>query len=96
MADASSLWTVSLDYFATGEGRTMMARICHAQDEASARRQFGEAFDAFYANGCSVERGVVRNEVTSFLWSKQALDYFEQLVAGSGLEANSLFHFNLS
>lgn len=97
MGDAElSLWTTSLDHFATGEGRTMMARVCCARDEASARQQFGEAFDPLYAKRCSVQRGLVRNEVTRFLWSNPALDYFEQLGAGGCVEANSFFHFNLS
>ena len=52
-----SLWTTWLDYFATGEGRTMMARVCRARDEASAGQQFGETFDSQYAQRCSVQRG---------------------------------------
>lgn len=96
MAEAAiSLWTAAVDYFATGEGRTMMALICLSPDEAGARKQFGIAFDPFFAQGCTVERGVARNQITQFLWSSEALDYFEQLKSG-GIEAKSTFHFNLS
>ena len=91
-----AIWTASSDYFATGEGRTMMARISYAQDEDDARRQFGIAFNTYFAQGCEVERGVARNEVTLFLWSEKALAYFEQLDSRGTLEANSSFHFNLS
>lgn len=97
MAEAEfSIWTASLDYFATGEGRTMMARICYAPNEISVRQQFGEVFDPYYAQGCTIERGVARNEVTRFLWSDLALTYFEELDSRGAIEANSSFHFNLS
>lgn len=97
MAEAElSIWTASLDYFTTGEGRTMMARICYAPDEASVRQQFGDAFDPYYAQGCTIERGVVRNEVTRFLWADQALTYIEQLDGRGAIAANSMLHFNLS
>lgn len=74
----------------------MMARISYARDAEDARRQFGETFDPYYAQGCTVEPGVARNEVTSLLWSATALEYFERLDPRGGIEANSSFHFNLS
>lgn len=90
------IWTASLDYAATGEGRTMVAPISCASDAEGARRQFAEEFSLYFAQVCTVEPGVARNEVTRFLWSEQALAYFEQIDHRGGLEASSMFHFNLS
>jgi hypothetical protein len=39
------LWTAWLDYYATGEGRTLFARIAYAETAEDAIRQFGTAFD---------------------------------------------------
>lgn len=91
-----SLWTSWLDYYATGEGRTMMAYIGYAQDEARARQQFAEAFDEYFARGCEIKRGVVRNELTRLLWSEQALDTFQDCEARGALEAKAYVHFNFS
>lgn len=74
----------------------MMALICLSADEAGARKQFGKAFDPFCAQRCTMEPGVARNQITQFLWSSQALDYFEQLDKRGGIEARSAFQFNLS
>lgn len=39
------LWTVCADYGATGEGRTLMARIRYAPNADVKIRDLGEAFD---------------------------------------------------
>jgi hypothetical protein len=91
-----TLWTCSLDYFATGEGRTVMAHIGSASDEDGARQQFGKVFDDFYARDCNVEKGVVRNDITRLLWSEEALSLFEKVNGRGAIEASSKFHFNLS
>lgn len=91
-----SVWTTYLDYAATGEGRTLMARVCWAATEEDARAQFAAAFGPYFAAGCVVSQGVTRNEVTRFLWSDQALRAMEQLSGGAAFQANSGFHFNIS
>ena len=73
------LWTVWADYFATGEGRTILGLICSALSTQDARQRFGEVFDPFYVPGCDVEKGVVRNEATQFLWSGATLTALEEL-----------------
>jgi hypothetical protein len=52
------LWTIWVDYFATGEGRTILGLICSASSPNVARQRFGEDFDPFYVSGCDVEKGV--------------------------------------
>ncbi len=91
-----TLWTCSLDYYATGEGRTVMAHIGYASSKDDARERFGKAFDDFYARGCTVEHGVVRNDTTRLLWSAEALALFESVSDRGAIEAYSKFHFNLS
>jgi hypothetical protein len=99
-ADAGSgpiLWTVWEDYYATGEGRALMACIMWAASEEEARSHFAKTFDPWYAKGCDALPGVVRNEITVLLWSAQALDLVES-VAGRGAAVNlhAWLHFNLS
>lgn len=91
-----ALWTCTLDYAATGEGRTVMARVGYAQSAHDARQQFAEAFDDFWAQGCTVEQGVVRNDVTRLLWSEEALTLFQKVDSRGAIEAASKLHFNLS
>lgn len=90
------LWTVWADYFATGEGRTILGLICSASSPQDARQRFGEVFDPFYVSGCSAEKGVVRNETTQFLWSGTALTALEELDPRASVEATSRIHCNLS
>ena len=90
------LWTVWADYFATGEGRTILGLICSASSPQDARQRFGEVFDPFYVPGCDVEKGVVRNEATQFLWSSAALTALEELGPRASVEATSRIHCNLS
>ena len=48
------LWTV--DYFATGEGRTLLGLICSASSPQDARQRFGEVFDPYYVSGWDAEK----------------------------------------
>ena len=90
------LWTVWVDYFATGEGRTLLGLICSAASPEDARQRFGEVFDPYYASGCQVEKGVARNDATQFLWSAAALTALEELDPRAAVEAISRIHINLS
>ena len=90
------LWTVWADYFATGEGRTILGLICSASSPQDARQRFGEVFNPLYVSGCDVEKGVVRNETTQFLWSGAALTALKELDPRASVEATSQIHFNLS
>ncbi len=90
------LWTVWADYFATGEGRTILGLICSALSPQDARQRFGEVFGPFYVPGCDVEKPVVRNEITQFLWSGASLTALEELDPRASVEATSRIHFNWS
>ena len=50
------LWTVWADYFATGEGRTLLGLICSASSPQDARQRFGEVFDPYYVSGWDAEK----------------------------------------
>lgn len=88
------LWTVWVDYFATGEGRALLALICSASGSQDARQRFGEVFDPFYVSGCVAEKGVVRNEATQFLWSGAALDALEELDPRASVQATSRIYLS--
>ena len=59
------MYTVWGDYFATGEGRTLFAWIGYAPNKKGARKMFADHFGTYFAKGCEVEKGVVRNTVTN-------------------------------
>jgi hypothetical protein len=90
------LWTAWLDYYATGEGRSIMATICYGPSPEQAKEHFGRVFDPYYAVACEVDRGVVRNAVTQLLWSEEALVLIESCNARGVIEAYSSVHFNLA
>ncbi len=90
------LWTVWLDYFATGEGRTFFARIAYAEKAEDAIAKFGEAFDPHFARGADAEEGVVENDVVRFLFAPTVLEQARRLEGKANLVVEGRFHFNLS
>lgn len=95
--ESPTLWTAWLDYYATGEGRILMACITYANCGDQIRARFAERFDPWYARGCEVQRGVVRNELTRLLWSGEALDMIERLAArGAVIDVHSWLAWNFS
>lgn len=90
------LWTVWLDYFATGEGRAYMAYIAYADTAELAREGFARLYSAYYAKGAGVDEGVVRNRVTELLFSSQVLDAVQSLSGEAAITLNGYFYFNRS
>lgn len=83
----SKIWTVWLDYLATGEGRTKMACIVLAEDESAAITKFQDRFGEYFAQGCQAEEGLQRNAVTKLLFSKAVMDSLEEARAKGQIEA---------
>jgi hypothetical protein len=90
------LWTVWLDYFATGEGRIYLARVAYAETAEQARQGFEACFGTHYADGASVAEGMVRNSVTELLFSPHLIERLEDLTDRAAITLESCFHFNLS
>lgn len=90
------LWTVWLDYFATGEGRSYMAYIAYADTAEQAREGFARLYSDYYAEGAGVDEGVVRNRVTELLFSQQVLDVVESLSGEAAISLNGHFFLNRS
>ena len=90
------LWTVWQDYFATGEGRTLMACIAYAKNEEEAIAAFGRHFNPYYALGANALEGVHENEVTQALFTPRTLDSAKELEGRAMLQLAGSFHFNFS
>lgn len=90
------LWTVWLDYFATGEGRTYIARIAYAETQEEARQGFAELYSTYFADGALVSEGVVRNGVTDLLFSPRLLDHVQAMAGEARLTLEGCYHFNRS
>ena len=90
------LWTTWCHYAATGEGVTLLARIGYARDAAQCKRDFGEAFDPFWAAFAESTPGVVRNDVTRHLFSDLAFDLIESVHPAGAIDARAQIHYNLS
>lgn len=90
------LWSTWLDYHATGEGRTMMAWIGYATGPKQARERFASVFDEYFARACEAQQGVVRNDLTRYLWSDAALEFIEGCDRRGSIEAHSYVHFNFT
>jgi len=91
------LWTTWADYAATGEGHTTVACLGWAPDAAGAKEAFTKLFGEFIALGCETKVGVVRNEVTRFLFSEIALQNIELAEArGCTVITYAEMHINCS
>jgi len=88
------LWTVWLDYFATGEGRSLMARIAYAETAERAREGFEARFGDYFAQGASVAEGVVCNGVTERLFAPSALEHLQSLSGQAALTLEGYYFFN--
>ena len=90
------LWTVWLDYFATGEGRAFMARVAYAETAEQAREGFEARYGTYFAEGASIAEGAVRNDVTGLLFAPQALEHLQGLAGKAALTLEGYYHFNRS
>lgn len=90
------VWTVTLDYHATGEGRTLFGWLGYAENRKEALRCFGKAFDPYFAKGAEVHEGVVDNPVVRQLFSRDALAQVLRLSGKATVELSGRLHFNLA
>lgn len=90
------LWTVISDYAATGEGRTIQALITYAENEKEAIEKFGKEFDPFFAIGAEAKEGIIKNEVTQYLFSDTVLDSALDMEGRANINLFAQFHFNFS
>lgn len=90
------LWTTWADYFATGEGRTIMVQITYAADEANAIKHFKKKFGDYFALGAEAKEGVVRNEYTRYVFSNKALKFVKENEGKCMIDMHAALHFNFS
>ena len=90
------LWTAWVDYFATGEGRTMCALIMYGDDEAEIRSKFKNLFGQYYSLGMEVAEGIVRNDVVNSVFSEKTLLTANAVARGANMSLFGQVHFNLS
>ena len=91
------LWTVWVDYGATGEGATLIvARIAYAEDERSALEDFKKQSGDFYAACAFASQGVLENNITKLLFAREALEHVRFLEGRANVDLFARFHFNAS
>lgn len=90
------LWTVYSDYCATGEGRTIHALITYAETKEDALEKFSQTFDKFWALGADAEEGIVKNEVTQYLFSDKVLERVIEIEGRANIKLSAEYHFNFS
>jgi hypothetical protein len=90
------LWTTWADYGATGEGRTVMAQITYAADEADAIKHFKDKFGDYYSLGAETKEGVIRNGYTRYLFSNNALKFVKDNQGQCNIDLHGSIHFNFS
>lgn len=90
------LWTVWLDYGATGEGRTLAARVAYAESEQAALDGFEKVFGDFYAQCAYAAEGVVDNGVTQALFAPDTFKRVPELEGRANLDLFAQYHFNFS
>jgi hypothetical protein len=74
-----------------------MGCVTYASSEEQMRGHFTEKFGHWFAKGCEIQNGVVRNDLTRFLWSDAMLDAMEDCGKRRGwIDAHFWMHFNFS
>lgn len=91
-----TLWTAWSDYYATGEGRTLLGWIGYAEDRAEALKAFGNAFDPYFARGADAAVGVVKNEVIRHLFSPRVLEDVCCMQGRATVQLTGRLHFNFA
>ena len=67
-------YTLTVDYYATGEGRIIIGMICQSYSEDGARSLFAKEFDEYWAGMAEVNKGIIKkNPVVKFLFTPAAL-----------------------
>ena len=90
------LWTVWMDYGATGEGQTLLARVAYAENEQEARAGFVREFDEHFTSGAEAREGVVENGVTNALFAAKTLKRARELEGRANLEFSARLYCNFS
>jgi len=89
------IWTVTQDYFATGEGRTIMAWIGYAESETEALKRFTERFNPYYTPS-QAQQGFVKDDIVVYLFSEKVLSFAEKNIDKCMLDMHAAVHFNFS
>ena len=92
----STLWTGWMDYYATGEGRSLMAYIGYAQSADELRTNAGLALSEYYAKGLNVAEGLVENDVTRVVFSAKTFELVRALDGQASISCHGLVSFNRS
>ena len=90
------LWTVWLNYPATGEGHTIMARVGYAEHSQEAIAGFAKAFGEYFAKGAEAMEGVQTNGVTKSLFAPVALKSAREMEGRANVVLSGSFHYNFS
>lgn len=94
--DRPQVWTAWLDYSATGEGRTLVAFMACATSRVEFEQQLTLKLGEWLQKACWIRPGVVRNDVTRYLWSEEALRLFEESGRRPGqLVAHAVVNLNV-
>lgn len=86
------LWTATLDLATPRQGRTLLVYIARAQDAWQLRAQCAVAYGGHLADKCTVEEGLVCNEVSFMLLSEAALSTIEQSQEGTHVRVHAMLH----
>jgi hypothetical protein len=88
-------YTVTSDYYATGEGRHIAALICQAYTPELALERFTREYGEFYARSADVVEGVeIGNPICMYLFGSAALNNIGKLYNCPILKAS--LDYNLS
>jgi hypothetical protein len=65
--------------------------------EDDLRKRMRQRLDEFWVDNCDAKPGLIRNDVTEFLWSQNALAWLERCQPQAGaLVASAQLHVNMS
>ena len=87
------IWTGWMDYFATCEGRILIAHM-YAQSEDELRTSASEAFGEYYARVLTVAEGLIENNVTLAVFSAKTFELVRGLDGRASIRCHAFVAFN--
>ena len=87
-------FTITVDYYASGEGRRLVIMMLYARDKADALEKFTKKYGDFLAEGAEVHEGYLFDHVVSEFFI--SADVMAELEQSGFCEFNAEYYVNRS
>ena len=90
------LWTITADYFATGEGRHLCGLITYAKTQDEAVQKFAKEYGSRVGSIAKATEGVSEADISKAIFSEQTLTFCRKQEGKAMIVMLSSVYFNFS